>query len=322
MADYTLAKDTKALTAMLKERMPSLKAVAARHMDPERLFRLVVANVSRTPALRECTIDSIFRSTLQAAELGLEPGSATGEGYLVPYRNNKAQVMECQFIPGYRGLISLAFRSGHVKNVRSHAVFKGDSFEFELGLEPKLRHIPNSEVERDTGAGLTHAYCIVDLKDGGILYDVMTRKEIDRIRGMSKSSDKGPWVDHYVEQARKTVVRRTLKYAPMSVELARAIAVDDHSDGFSEAFDVEFSDIDDGPQEETGPTKTDKVKGKISEPPKEPVTVDYTPYFADLGLLSSKVSEIKAKDGWESLVAQLKADGASAAEVLEAFGIE
>jgi len=254
------AKDTKAFASFVKSRMPSLNAVAARHLRPDRLYRLIVANVTKTPALQRCSMESIFRSALQAAELGLEPGSATGEGYLVPYGEN------CTFIPGYRGLISLAFRSGHVKSVTAQVVYQGDKFEFELGLEPKLRHVPDATAERDP-AKITFAYCIVQLLEGGVVYDVMTRGEVDAIRRRSKAGNSGPWVTDYAEMAKKTVTRRCLKYAPMSVEMSKALALDEAVETGEAGFiDAEFESLD-MPEPEEAATKTSAVKERIGKAP-------------------------------------------------------
>lgn len=258
------AKDLRQFQELMRARMPSIKTVAARHLNPERIFRIVVACVTRTPALRECSMDSIFRSTVQAAEMGLEPGSAIGEAYLVPYRTKNG--MECQLIPGYRGLISLAYRSGHVKSVTAHCVYQGDEFHFELGLAPVLRHIPNATATRDP-KDITYAYCVVHLQDGGLLYDVMTRGEIDAIRARSKAGSSSPWVTDYAEMARKTVTRRTLKYAPMSVELQKAIAMDAAAES-GETINAEFEALD-LPEEAPTPTKTDEIKGKLGVKPGE-----------------------------------------------------
>jgi recombination protein RecT len=88
-----------------KERLPSIRMVAAAHMDPERCYRILLSCWSRTPALQKCTPESLFRASLQAVELGLEPGGALGHAYLVPYGN------QCTLIPGYRGLVELVRRS-------------------------------------------------------------------------------------------------------------------------------------------------------------------------------------------------------------------
>jgi recombinational DNA repair protein RecT len=58
--------------------------------------------------------------------------------------------MQAKFIPGYRGLIVLARRSGEISNIYAEAVYEGDRFEVELGLTPKLLHVPNYDSdERD-----------------------------------------------------------------------------------------------------------------------------------------------------------------------------
>jgi len=258
------ARDIRAFSAFVKSRMPSLQSVAARHLRPERLYRLLVVNVTKTPALQKCSMESIFRAALQSAELGLEPGSATGQGYLVPYGD------QCTFIPGYRGLILLAFRSGHVQSVSAQVVYQGDHFEFEMGLAPKLRHIPSFDAARDP-KDITFAYCVVKLKDGGEIYDVMTRGEIDRIRSRSKAGGSGPWVTDYAEMARKTVTRRCLKYAPMSVEMSKALALEEAYDtGDNGVLEAEFESLDLSDVPEV-PTKTDSVKEKIGKAPEPAV---------------------------------------------------
>ncbi len=240
----------------LKKRLPSIKQAAASHLNPERLLRIVVANVLKTPALKACTFDSIFRCMMQSAELGLEPGSAIGDAYLVPYGK------ECQLIPGYRGLIKLAYRSGFVASVMAACVYQGDKFEFELGLDPKLRHVPDMS-GKQTPDMITYAYCVVHLKDGGFLYDVMTIAQIEAVRAKSKAGRSGPWVDHYAEMCRKTVVRRCLKYAPMSVELQKAVAVDIAADT-GEFVDAEFESFDASTIETTEPdAKTKALAEKL-----------------------------------------------------------
>ncbi len=261
MSNTLAQQNIKTLDGLIKVRSKAISAVAASHMKPERLTKLVLGSVSRTPALAKCSPESVFRSLMQAAELGLEPGSATGEAYLVPFGT------ECTLIPGYRGLISLAFRSGQVKSVTAKCVMAGDLFEYEEGLNPILRHVPSLEVEQDK-EGMTHAYCVIQLTSGGVIYDVMTKKAIDKIRARSKASSSGPWVTDYLEMAKKTVVRRTLKYAPMSVEMARALAVDDHANGVvdNDAYNIEWGGDDLDP--ETGEitpaaSKSDKLAEKL-----------------------------------------------------------
>ena len=81
-------------------------------MTAERLTRIVMTECRKTPALMNCNQESFFGAVLQCAQLGLEPGSALGHCYLVPFGNGKAKDgrPNCQLIIGYRGMIDLARR--------------------------------------------------------------------------------------------------------------------------------------------------------------------------------------------------------------------
>ena len=246
---------------LLKSKEPAMRSIAASFMRPERLVKITLACVSRTPALQNCTQESIIRSAMQSAELGLEPGSALGESYLVPFKE------QCQLIIGYRGLISLAYRSGHILSIQSKEVYAGEEFEFELGLEPKLRHIPGSG-PRDPKT-ITHVYCVVRLKDGGVVSDCMTREEVERIRGRSRAGSSGPWVTDFAEMAKKTVCRRALKYCPMSIEMSKAISADDTADTGTD-YTGEFDSVDaeytiEAEQEQDRSHGTEAVKERLTD---------------------------------------------------------
>ncbi|WP_176686069.1 recombinase RecT, partial [Escherichia coli] len=59
-------------------------------------------------------------------------------------------------------------------------------------------------------------YCTVKTPAGDYLTEEMSLAEIEAVRKTSKAafSDKGPWVNHWNEMARKTVVKRASKYWP------------------------------------------------------------------------------------------------------------
>lgn len=204
--------------AQIRERLPSHMASMA-----QRFTKIVVTAASKNPAILECTRESVLISVMTAAELGLEPGGALGEGYLVPY--SVKGVKTCQFIPGYRGLISLARRSGQIVSIEAHLVREGDEFDCEFGLEPKLVHKPC--MTNAIPGEIKAAYAVAKIVGGGIQYEMMLKSEIDAIRKRSRAGDFGPWVSDYGEMARKTVIRRLFKYLPVSVEMARAMEIDD-----------------------------------------------------------------------------------------------
>ena len=190
----------------------SVAAALPKHMNPERVFGIVVAAASRNPQLLECTFPSIAQAVMQSAELGLTPGAMLGEAYLVPRRNNKANppVMECLLIPGYKGLLKLARQSGIIQEINAQLVFRGEVFEVEMGLEPKLKHVPDLSKRapvsnpEDARERLLYVYAVARFKDGGHAYEVMTLDEVEAIR--TREKDKwSPWKTDYGQIGRAHV---------------------------------------------------------------------------------------------------------------------
>lgn len=203
-----------------------------RHMTADRLARIALTEVRRTPDLGLCSQASFLGAIMQCAALGLEPGGALGHCYLLPFFNNKTGMKEVQFIVGYRGMLDLSRRSGQIQSIEARAVYQKDKFSVSLGLDSNITHEPAwTEVDR---GDLTFVYAVAKLKDGGIQFDVMSRTEVDKIRARSKAGKSGPWVSDYDEMAKKTVVRRLFKYLPVSIEMQRAVGLD-------EAVDVNVS---------------------------------------------------------------------------------
>lgn len=243
---------------LLERSKGKLAEVTPKHLTPDRLIRVAIAAAGRTPALLKCTPASLLNSVMQAAQVGLEPGSALGEAYLVPYKDT------CQLIIGYRGLISLARRSGQIVSIEAHVVHERDKFSCRYGLNPTLEHEPDWSA--DPGDVIA-VYAVAKLKDGGTQVEVMTRAQVDAIRARSKASGSGPWVSDYAEMARKTVVRRLCKYLPLSIELAEALAIDDAAEG---ADVVELPPVEVPAQAARTEGVKAKLAAKLGKPAAEP----------------------------------------------------
>lgn len=211
---------------ILKNRA-QIELALPKFMNTDRLIRTALTSFSTTPALLDCTPRSLLGAVIQCAQLGLEPG-IIGMAYLVPFRNKKANTVEVQFIPGYRGLLALARRSGEISTIQAHCVYAEDAFQRRYGLDPKLDHIPSDKADR---GDITHVYAIARLKDGGVQFETMTRAEVDKHRDRySRAAKEGPWITEYPEMAKKTVLRRLCKLLPASVELQTAVALDERAE--------------------------------------------------------------------------------------------
>lgn len=187
----------------------------------ERFARMVLTAMSNTPKLASCTPKSFLGAMMQAAQLGLEPNTPLGEAYLIPFMNHGT--LECQFQVGYKGMISLAHRSGLY--VQAHEVHENDEFDVEYGLEPKLVHKP---VFKDRGPVIAY-YGLWKDKDGISGFEIMSKEDVEaHARKYSQSYGKGfsPWKTNFDEMAKKTVIKKALKYAPLTTEFIRGITAD------------------------------------------------------------------------------------------------
>jgi recombination protein RecT len=229
---HAQTKDTIERWLANPETQARLKAMLPAVVKPERFTQVALTALARNRALLSCTPSSLLRCMVQAAMVGLELDTGLGHAYLIPFRDRKSGTSICTLILGYRGLVQLIHRSAAASSIAAHVVRKGDEFAYEFGLEPKLVHRPAPELpdEATPGAAITHAYAVLTLRDGRKQFDVMTRKEIDAVRARSRASTEGPWVTDYPEMAKKTVLRRLAKLAPMSVEDQRVVMADELAD--------------------------------------------------------------------------------------------
>lgn len=209
---------------MIKAMAPEIKNALPEVMKPERFTRMALSTLNNNPKLRECSQITFLAAMMNAAQLGLEPNTPLGQAYLIPYRNHGK--MECQFQLGYKGLIDLVYRNPNIQTVQAQCVYENDEFDYELGLEPKLVHKP---ALTDRGK-LILVYALWKAENGGYGFEVMSKDDIDthaRKYSQSYSSTSSPWKSNYEEMAKKTVIKKCLKYAPLRSDMLRAVSTDE-----------------------------------------------------------------------------------------------
>lgn len=236
---------------LLKVKQSEIEKMLPKHLNAERLLKVAQIAATTTPALAKCDVASLVGAIGQCAQMGLEPNTVLGHAYLVPFNTkrkdsegNEKWVNSVQVIIGYKGLIDLARRSGQIISIAAHEVCQEDEFELVYGLDEKLNHTP-AMGERGAIIGF---YAIAKLKDGGHAFEFMSRFQVDEIMKASQSKGKyGPWMDHYAEMGRKTVIRRLAKYLPLSIEFQTAAVLDSMADAGKDqkmdSIDGDFSII-------------------------------------------------------------------------------
>lgn len=222
----------KTVGAYLQNNLSKLKgALTNTGLTPERMIRVAVNAIAKDQNLQKCSQVSLIGSILQSAALGLEINTPLQEAYLIPYGGNAT------FQPGYRGLIKLA-RRGDVKTVFAEVIKEKDKVTVLRGMENNLIHEINLG---ERGKTLAY-YAVFKLSDGSGDFEIMTMDQIEAVRKRSAAASRGksPWDTDYDEMAKKTVLKRLLKRAPLQVEAAEALERDNKAEApdIVEGFEV------------------------------------------------------------------------------------
>lgn len=203
--------------AMLKASMDEIAKALPQHINANRMSRIALTSFRRNPNLAKCDPRSVIAAVIQASQLGLEIDTL-GRAYLVPYKG------ECQFIPGWKGLVELVNRSGQ-GTVWTGAVFEGDDFDYMLGDSPFVHHRPAGE---NDPTKMTHAYAIGRPKGAEWpIIEVWTNERIIKHRNKYNKVGSSHYSFGNMEMyARKVPLMQVLKYMPMTPEMATVVELD------------------------------------------------------------------------------------------------
>lgn len=239
--------------------------------------------------IAKCTPESIYRSLKESASLGLEVGGVLGQAYLIPYNESYKtpkgwqKVMTCHFQCGYKGLIALARRSNTIKTIACEPVYSNDIFTVQLGCDRKIDH--RLDLSKSRGEIIGY-YCLIELTNGGIQFDVESVADIEKHRdkfskSYKKDDPENVWNKNFDAMALKTCCIKALKLCPISIEALEVVRKEEISDikepetpktiqKTADVEDVEFT-VTDTPEpveevkEEPKKAKKEEVKEKEPE---------------------------------------------------------
>jgi recombination protein RecT len=159
---------------LLERLMPS----ALRNVDELERNRwlAVTASLLTDKTIQQCTVESAFRFIVNCIAYSLYPIKGTNVVHAIPFFNKKLGRQEVQFILGYKGIATLAYRSGIVDAINAEVVREGDFFQYELGASPMLIHKVNSDDDKPAVA----YYAVATLRNGAKLFEVMTAAAVER----------------------------------------------------------------------------------------------------------------------------------------------
>jgi recombination protein RecT len=199
------------------ERMaPQFKAALPAHIPVERFVRTTLTAVQTNPDLMNADRRTLFAAATRAAQMGLLPDGR--EGAIVTFGG------KCQFMPMLGGVLKLVRNSGELASIDAQIVYKADKFTYRPGIDLVPAHEPDWFGDRGDIVGV---YAVAKMKDGAAYVEILSKKQVEQVRNVSRSKSSGPWVTWWDEMARKTAIRRLAKRLPLSTDLDGALAEDD-----------------------------------------------------------------------------------------------
>ena len=233
---------------LLNKMLPEIEKAIGKVMTADRFARIALTLYNSNELFYSADTKSFLACLMQSAQSGLEPNTILGEAYIVPYKNNKQGTIEVSFQLGYKGLLKLAHNSGQYEAIYAHEVREGDRFEYSYGLNKDLIHVP-ADIPSNK---VTHYYAVYKLKNGGFDFVVWSKERVEQhAKTFSKQytykgaiNNNSIWAKNFDSMAKKTVIIDVLKYAPKSVEMARAMQEDYKADTTEEVQEFNTIDID------------------------------------------------------------------------------
>ena len=203
----------------------------------------VLQIVNSNVMLKNATPESVFNAAATAATLDLPINNNLGFAYIIPYKtkNESGQFIDvAQFQLGYKGFVQLSQRSGQFQTISSCPVFEGQlieenpltGFRFDWKAKKSENVIGYAAYFRLLNGFEKTLFMTSDqLKQHGIKFSKTFAKGY------------GLWKDDFDSMALKTVLKLLLsKYAPLSVEMQRAVISDQSVVKDVETMDVEYID--------------------------------------------------------------------------------
>ncbi len=244
--------------------------------------------------LQACQPQLVVAEALRAATMRLPINRALGFAYIVVFKNKG--VPTPTFIPGYKGYIQLAMRTGQYRNINADVVYEG-----ELRKVDKLSGAIDFGGERKSDKVVGY-FCYFELLNGfnktwymtvedmakyakkyspGLKFNPKVTVELlIKLANEEPKTNETGWLGNFGDMALKTVIRRLLsKYGYLSVEMQEVISRDvdsestalaDRNDTIADRGNAKVIDTEAAVYEEvdtaTGEVKAGEPQGQPAEP--------------------------------------------------------
>lgn len=259
------------IATKLEEDLPTIVASLPAQFSGERMAGLILNQVRKNPRLALCSQASLLGAILTCAQLGLEPGDATGEAYLIPRSIWKPQwekkVTEATFQIGYKGMTTLFWRHPLAGYLHSDTVREGDDFDYAHGTTAFLTHRTPRRKSRDRsarGEPTGEWYAAAKTVNGGFAFTVLETEEVEERRQASDSPNSPAWKGYFHQMAEKSCIRDLFDELPKERETRLALAWEGQV-----RTEMEADAFQEPPRREQAAEPEDTGDAQVGAPPQE-----------------------------------------------------
>ena len=235
----------------------------------------VLSAVSGNPELQKCDYSTVISAGLMANALDLSLSPSLGFAYLVPFNDTKNNRVVATFIPGYKGYIQLAIRSGFYADMDVYEVREGEYHGRDsMTRKPIVSFIEDDEErEKKAVVGYMAFFEYINgfkkfiywskekmLKHADTYSKAFTLDAVKspypnkcKVSFADYEAGKVPqnemwkyssfWYKNFDDMAKKTMLKHLIsKWGIMSTEMQKAVEIDNEAtetENSSEAFSVE-----------------------------------------------------------------------------------
>jgi phage RecT family recombinase len=173
-------------------------------ISAQRFIRAAKAAIRRNRDLAATDFNSFYIACEEACRDGMLPDGV--EGVILAFKTT------AKWIPMVQGKLRQFRRSGQFKWIDADVVREHDTFVHYVDeTGPHFRHDPH-----DDGTGkVLKVYAAATSLDGGFFLQVLSMKDVERARNMSRAKGEDtPWQKWPEEMAKKTALHRLAKFLP------------------------------------------------------------------------------------------------------------
>ena len=205
-----------AMQGTLEKMADKFKEALPKTMDEWKFISVAKLTLNKNPKLVQADRNSLMQTFMKAAQDGLYLDGREAAAVLYGTQVN--------YLPMVEGVIKLMHNSGLIKTICAEVVYENDCFEYDLGSNPHVKHIPLLVGDRGNRICV---YCHVQTANDGDFVEILNMEEVEKCKQVAKTQ--AVWSKWYDQMAKKTAIHRIAKRLPKNDAINSVVRIEEDS---------------------------------------------------------------------------------------------